>query len=162
MLYTPNSWGGATHSPHTQAAPISVLKASTAYTAFTAWMYGVTGPSIQAVNAVHTVEALNTDIGTAWVWGLWVVPPNRWYPPNWRKCVFQHMYPRSVLEASTASTAFTAYREGPVTPYIHALNAVDAVEASNSDRGYIYWKTHFIQLEGITCGGIPPIAPTPK
>ena len=59
------------------------------------------------------------------------------------------MYPRSVLEASTASTA---YREGPVTPYIHALNAVDAVEPSNIDLGYIYWKTHFIQLGGL--GGI--------
>ena len=56
------------------------------------------------------------------------------------------MYPRSVLEGSTASTASTAYREGPVTPYINALNAVDAVEPSNIDLGYIYWKTHFIQL----------------
>ena len=45
------------------------------------------------------------------------------------------MYPRSVLEASTASTASTAYREGPVTPYIHAVNAVYEVEASNTDIG---------------------------
>ena len=91
-----------------------------------------------------------------------MVPPHRWYPPNCMKCVFQYRYPRSVLKASTASTAFTAYREGPVTPYIHALNAVDAVEASNTDLGYIYWKTHFIQLGGTTCGGVPPITPTPK
>ena len=73
-------------------------------------------------------------------------------PPNCMKCVFQYMYPRSVLEASTASTASTAYREGPVTPYIHALNAVDAVEPSNIDLEYIYWKTYFIQLGGL--GGI--------
>ena len=59
------------------------------------------------------------------------------------------MYPISVLKASTVCTAITAYVESPVTPYIHALNAVEAVEASNNDLGYIYWKTHFILVEGI-------------
>ena len=86
-------------------------------------------------------------------------PPHSWYPPNCMKYVFQYMYPRSLSEASTASTASTAYTEGPVTPYIHALNAVDAVEPSNVYLGYIYWKTHFIQLGG---WGVPPITPTPK
>ena len=51
------------------------------------------------------------------------------------KCVFQYMYPKSLLKASTASTAFTACIEGPVTPYIHAVNAVHAVETSNTDIG---------------------------
>ena len=78
--------------------------------------------------------------------------PPQVVPLNCMKCVFQYMYPRSVLEASTVSTASTAYREGPVTSYINALNAVDAVEPSNIDLGYIYWKTHFIQLGGL--GGI--------
>ena len=84
-----------------------MLEGSTASTAFTASIEGPVTPYIHAVNAVDTVEAFNTDIGTAWVWGLWVVPPHRWYPLNCMKCFFQYMYPRSVLEASTVSTAFS-------------------------------------------------------
>ena len=67
--------GGTTHSPITQVAPISVLEASTVSTVYTASIEGPVTPYIHAVNAVHAVEAFNTDIGTAWVWGLWVVPP---------------------------------------------------------------------------------------
>ena len=67
--------GGTTHSPHTQAVPISVLKASTVCTAFTAGIEGPVTPYIHAVIAVYAVEAFNTDIGAAWVWGLWVAPP---------------------------------------------------------------------------------------
>ena len=58
------------------------------------------------MNAVDAVEASNTDIGATWVWGLWVVPPK---PPTvWNifSSIFQYMYPRSMLEGSTASTAF--------------------------------------------------------
>ena len=112
-----------------------MLEASTVSTAFTASIEGPVTPYMHAVNAVHAVEAFNTDIGTAWVWGLWVVPTHRWYPPNCMKCVFQYMYPRSLSEASTASTAYTASIEGPVTPYIYAVNAVYAVETSNTDIG---------------------------
>ena len=36
------------------------------------------------------------------------------------------------------------------------MHAVDAVEVSNSDLGYIYWKTHFIQLGGYHLGGYCP------
>ena len=32
-------------------------------------------PYIHAVNAVDAVEAFNSDIGAAWLWGLWVIPP---------------------------------------------------------------------------------------
>ena len=74
--------GGTTHNPHTQVAPISVLEASTVSTAFTACIEGPVTPYIHAVNTVHAVEAFNTDLCTAWVWGLWVVPPHRWYPPT--------------------------------------------------------------------------------
>ena len=73
---------GTTHSPHTQAVPISVLKASTACTAFTACIEGPVTPYIHAVNAVYAVEASNTDIGATWVWGLWVVPPPQVVPPQ--------------------------------------------------------------------------------
>ena len=57
-------WVGTTHSPHTQAVPKSVLKASTACTAFTACIEGPVTPYIHAVNTVDAVEAFNTDIGT--------------------------------------------------------------------------------------------------
>ena len=78
--------GGTTHNPHTQVAPISVLEGSTAYTAS---IEGPVTPYIHAVNAVHTVETSNTDIGAAWVWGLWAVAPQVVPPsPNCMKCVF--------------------------------------------------------------------------
>ena len=67
--------------------------------AFTASIEGPVTPYIHAVNAVDAVEPFKIDIGAAWVWGLWAVPP------NCMKCVFQYMYPRSLLETSTASTA---------------------------------------------------------
>ena len=81
-----------------------MLEASTASTAFTATIEGPVTPYIHAVNAVDAVEASYTDIGVAWVWGLWPVAPQV-VPPNCMKCVFQYMYPRSLLETSAVSTA---------------------------------------------------------
>ena len=45
---------------------------------------------MHAVNAVDAVKASNTDIGAAWVWGLYAL----------------RMVPISVLKASTAFTAW--------------------------------------------------------
>ena len=70
---------------------------------FTASIEDPVTPYIHAVNAVDAVEALNTDIGAVWVWELWAVAP-KVIPPHSMKCVFQYMYPRSLLETSTAST----------------------------------------------------------
>ena len=56
-------WGATAHSPHTQAAPISVLEAFTVSTAFTACIEGPVTLYIHALNAVDAVEASNNDLG---------------------------------------------------------------------------------------------------
>ena len=68
---------------------------------------------------------VNTNIGVAWVWGLWGY---EWY--QYEMC------------SEYGCRVWVQY-------CMQAVNAVDTVEAVNSDLGYIYWKTHFILLGGI-------------